>query len=167
MFLAGGLPSANLGSPHEGPVAKSKEQLCLWLICQRCRGDVFGYAGEAVASADAPPETLTTVMQRLELLNKPENGIPRTVSCSASAVPLGRFHKIWNRTLKMTCKRHTNCSLMVEPWWFPDSELVLYRWIALAKYANVDVHMAESRRLSVLGQANGKAARASGNASRS
>jgi len=102
-------------------------------------------------------ETLPSLMARLQLEDSPPGAIPRNILCSASLIPLARFHKIWNRALKMTCKRHANCSLMVEPWWFEDPEAVLYRWVSLSKFVGEDEHYAESRRLARVGAANAKA----------
>ena len=92
-------------------------------------------------------ETLQSFMARVQLKHFPAVAFPRSISCSSSGAPLGRVHVMWGKTFKATCKMHAKCSLMLEKHWFPDPELVVYRWFAMGKFATAAEHAQEGAKI--------------------
>lgn len=81
-------------------------------------GQVAGPVGEA---------------QLLYLEDKPS--WPKNVWHSSSEVLLGKVYRIWGRTFKLVCKKHSNCNMMVNTVWFPSEEEALKKalpWLAEA-----------------------------------
>jgi hypothetical protein len=135
---------ADLGAPDEGirsfdPAGPADEEEPL-LVCLS-------------ANSDSGPEDLSMFMGRMQMGHSSGLSFPRDVFCTATNVFLGRIHTMWGRTYKATCKRHSNCSLMLETKWFAGSgdralHLVLYRWLCLGKYATAAEHNKASGRAS-------------------
>jgi len=119
-------------SPPEEPVAADSFD------------DVLAIAQHVVA------DDLPRMCRRLQLSHHPATGQSRTVSCSSTNLTLGRFHIIWNRTVKGTCRQHVDCSVMLERSWFSnpeDADKAVYRWLALARFAARSDHVSAATAL--------------------
>jgi hypothetical protein len=116
---------------------------------------------EEMSTGDLEAETLPSLMLRLHIECRPLAAAARDLVCNG--VVVARYNSIWGNTHKVTCKRHQQCSLMVETKWFgdvPSTLKTLYRWAAMGEEATAEEHRLESSRVSAEARARVKSAQA-------
>lgn len=75
---------------------------------------------------------------------------PRDYHCLDSGVHIGKAYMMWGTTIKVVCKRHTRCSMMVLQSWFGGNDAAMataYQWMGKATTSSEDRHYAESRQI--------------------
>ena len=63
---------------------------------------------------------------------------------------IGRLHKVWGRTFKAVCRKHSQCSLIVNIAWFscePAAKYVCLQWLSLAKSTSENQHWSQAQLL--------------------
>ena len=96
--------------------------------------------GAAAAVTGSDLQDVARVLACFQLKHAPPRDFPRSIFCDCTGKRLARMRLMWKKTLKVTCKVHHDCSLLIERFWFSDPEVVMYRWAALAKFANKAEH---------------------------
>lgn len=114
-----------------------------------------GLRDRSSAGGETPGETLPATLLRLNIKNN-LGRFPREVISTKSPDgslgehPLGKIYLVWGRTYKATCKRHKNCSLMMNLAWCPSpeaSQRVVYEWLASGLHCSEHEHFVESKAL--------------------
>ena len=108
-----------------------------------------GAAGDTGGGADtaATEDRLDGFLRDHDMRHTTGKKYPRSLYCSSTDAWVCVIHKVWGRTLKVTCKQHADCTLMVEPWWYPDAELECYRWASIGKMSPRTEHQIDRVRV--------------------
>ena len=119
---------------------------------------------QPASAEELAAEGLPQLMARLGIARVPPTSeYPRNLVFNGA--PLGRARKIWGRALKMACRVHPRCTLMVEPAWFGDSALeaekTVYRWVSQAHDCAENEHYLSSKKIAAAVSAKAKVAKQS------
>lgn len=121
-------------------------------------------------------ELAADVSEQVQLLEQWQltqscESFPKDIYHAPSNQRVARLYEMWHgETYKMSCKRHANCSLMVNRAWFPSSHHMLtvcYEWAASAMTQSEEAHYSQAWRIAAAHRPAAKAkAKAKGAASK-